>query len=165
DDITLAGAIVKRLAEDGLTLATAESCTGGLVAEAVVAVAGASRVFRAGVVAYANDIKTSVLGVPVETLERSGAVSEETAVAMARGARERFGTDVAIATTGVAGPDGGTPGKPVGLVWFALATADGEVETRRFTYPGNRTDIRERATVGALGLMWRKLESVPARTA
>ncbi len=165
DDITLAGAIVKRLAEDGRTLATAESCTGGLVAEAVVAVAGASRVFRGGVVAYANDIKTSVLGVPAETLEEAGAVSEETAVAMARGARERFGTDVAIATTGVAGPDGGTPEKPVGLVWFALATADGEVETRRFTYPGNRTDIRERATVGALGLMWRKLEGVPARMA
>jgi len=165
DDITLAGAIVKRLAEDGRTLATAESCTGGLVAEAIVAVAGASRVFRGGVVAYANDIKTSVLGVPVETLERAGAVSEETAVAMARGARERLGADVAIATTGVAGPDGGTPEKPVGLVWFAIASADGEVETRRFTYPGNRTDIRERATVGALGLMWRTLESVPARTA
>jgi nicotinamide-nucleotide amidase len=164
DDITLAGAIVKRLAEDRLTLAVAESCTGGLVAEAVVAVPGASRVFRGGVVAYANDIKTSFLGVPAETLERAGAVSEETAVAMARGARERFGTDVAIATTGVAGPDGGTPEKPVGLVWFALATADGEVETRRFTYPGNRTDIRERATVGALGLMWRKLESVPAHS-
>jgi competence/damage-inducible protein CinA-like protein len=159
DDTTLAGAIVERLAQSGRTLATAESCTGGLVADAIVAVAGASRVFRGGIVAYANDIKESLLNVPEETLATVGAVSEEAAVAMARGARKRFGVDVAIATTGIAGPDGGTVEKPVGLVWFALATGDGEVETRRFIYPGNRTDIRERSTVGALGLMWRRLES------
>ena len=159
DDLTLAGAIVEKLAARGMTLATAESCTGGSVASAIVEVAGASRVYRGGAVAYANDVKRDLLDVPEETLATAGAVSEETAVAMARGARRRFGVDVAIATTGVAGPDGGTPEKPVGLVWFALAMGE-EIETRRLTFPGNRTDIRERATVAALGLMWRKLEAV-----
>jgi nicotinamide-nucleotide amidase len=158
DETTLAGAIVGRLAERGLTLATAESCTGGAVADALVAVAGASAVFRGAVVAYADDVKSSLLNVPERTLSATGAVSEETAVAMARGACERLGADVALATTGVAGPSGGTQEKPVGLVWFALAFGDGEIETRRLTFPGNRADIRERATVAALGLLWRRIE-------
>jgi len=158
DDTTLAGAIVARLAERGLTLATAESCTGGAVADAIVEVAGASAAFRGAVVAYANDLKTSLLNVSEHTLEAAGAVSEETAVAMARGARERLGADVVLATTGVAGPSGGTQEKPVGLVWFALAFGDGEIETRKLTFPGNRADIRERATVAALGLLWRRIE-------
>src|SRR5947209_10768773 len=107
-----------------------------------------------------------MLNVPRATLEAAGAVSEETAVAMARGARHRLGADVVISTTGIAGPDGGTEEKPVGLVWFALAFADGEIETRRLTFPGNRADIRERATVAALGLLWRRIErDVLAQTA
>ncbi len=158
DDTTLAGAIVSRLAARGLTLATAESCTGGAVADAIVAVAGASAAYRGGVVAYADELKVSLLNVPERTLESEGAVSEETAVAMARGARERLNADVALATTGIAGPSGGTQEKPVGLVWFALAFGDGEIETRRLTFPGNRADIRERATVAALGLLWRRIE-------
>ena len=158
DDTTLAGAIVQRLAERGLTLATAESCTGGAIADAIVAVAGASAVFRGGVVAYANDVKTNLLNVPERTLAMSGAVSEEVAVAMARGACERLGAEVAIASTGIAGPSGGTQEKPIGQVWFALAFGDGEIEARRLTFPGNRADIRERATVAALSLLWRRIE-------
>jgi nicotinamide-nucleotide amidase len=158
DDITLAGAIVKELRERGHTLATAESCTGGQVADAIVSVAGASSVYRGGIVAYSNDVKTSELDVTSETLQQYGAVSEETAIAMARGACARLGADVSIATTGVAGPDGGTEEKPVGLVWIAVALADGTVESRKVNIPGTRVDIRERATVSALGLMWRLLE-------
>ena len=158
DDTTLSSAIVRRLAERGLTLATAESCTGGAIADAIVEAAGASAAFRGAVVAYANDVKIALLNVPERTLEATGAVSEETAVAMARGARERLGADVVIATTGIAGPLGGTQEKPVGLVWFALAFGDGEIETRRLTFPGDRADIRERATIAALGLIWRRIE-------
>ena len=158
DDTTLAGAIVGRLAERKLTLATAESCTGGAVADAIVAVPGASAAFRGAVVAYANEVKTALLNVPERTLSSAGAVSEETAVAMARGGCERLGADVVIAVTGIAGPEGGTQEKPVGLVWYALAFGDGEIETRRLTFPGERADIRERATVAALGLIWRRLE-------
>jgi nicotinamide-nucleotide amidase len=158
DDTTLSGAIVRRLAERGLTLATAESCTGGAVADAIVEAAGASAAFRGAVVAYANDVKVGLLNVPERTLAEVGAVSEETAVAMARGARARLRADVVISTTGIAGPEGGTAEKPVGLVWFALAFGDGEIETKRLTFPGDRADIRERATVAALGLIWRRIE-------
>jgi nicotinamide-nucleotide amidase len=158
DETTLASAIVRRLAERGLTLGTAESCTGGAIADAIVETAGASAAFRGAIVAYANDVKVDLLNVPDRTLAETGAVSEETAVAMARGARARLGADVVIATTGIAGPDGGTEEKPVGLVWFALTFGDGEIETRRLTFPGDRADIRERATVAALGLIWRRIE-------
>ncbi|GAC1620352.1 MAG: competence/damage-inducible protein A [Candidatus Elarobacter sp.] len=166
DETTLAGAIAQRLAQRGLTLATAESCTGGAIADAIVEVPGASAAFRGAIVAYANQVQTELLNVPERTLATVGAVSEETAVAMARGARERLGADVVIATTGIAGPEGGTEDKPVGLVWFALAFGDGEIETRRLTFPGNRADIRERATLAALGVIWRRIErDVPAQTA
>jgi nicotinamide-nucleotide amidase len=158
DEQTLPGAIVAAFVKLGWTLGTAESCTGGDVAAEIVSVAGASAVFRGGIVAYANDVKTSLLGVSEKTLATVGAVSEETAAAMARGARERLGTDVVIATTGIAGPDGGTPDKPIGTVWFALTLGDTEVETKRLTFPGSRNDIRERATIAALGLLWRRLE-------
>lgn len=165
DETTLPGAIVAELARRGAYLATAESCTGGQVADAIVSVAGASAAYRGGIVAYDNAVKVGQLGVPQETLDRFGAVSEETAVAMARGARERLGADFAIATTGIAGPAGGTAEKPVGLVWLALALGCGETETRRATFPGNRADIRDRATVAALGLIWRHLERDVAPTA
>ncbi|HYW54133.1 MAG TPA: competence/damage-inducible protein A [Dongiaceae bacterium] len=158
DDTTLPGAIVRALTSRGLTLGTAESCTGGGIADQIVSVAGASGAFRGGIVAYANDVKTALLDVPERTLAQFGAVSEETAAAMARGARRRLGVDAAIATTGVAGPDGGTPEKPVGLVWYALSFGGDEIETRRLTFPGSRSDIRERATVAALGILWRRLE-------
>lgn len=158
DQLTLPGAIVSAMKQRGWTLGTAESCTGGAIADEIVSVAGASAVFRGAIVAYANEVKTELLGVSEETLARVGSVSEETAVAMARGARERLGADVTIATTGIAGPDGGSDEKPVGLVWFAIALADGEIETRRATFPGSRSDVRERATMAALTMIWRRLE-------
>ncbi|HEY4438884.1 MAG TPA: competence/damage-inducible protein A [Candidatus Elarobacter sp.] len=164
DDTTLAGAIIERLARSGRTLGTAESLTGGSVSDAIVAVAGASRVFRGAIVAYANDVKTSLLGVGEHTLAAAGAVSEETVATMARGARQRLGVDVAIATTGIAGPDGGSAEKPVGLVWLAVAMGD-EIETRRVTLPGDRSDIRDRSTIAALGLLWRRLETEAASPA
>ena len=142
--------------ERGLTLATAESCTGGMVAARLTAVPGASEAFRGGVVAYANEVKERELGVPAALLAAHGAVSAEAAAAMAAGARERLGADVAVAVTGVAGPGGGTPEKPVGLVFLHAASPGGE-EAVRFELPGDRDVIRSRATVAALHLVRRLL--------
>jgi nicotinamide-nucleotide amidase len=158
DQTTLESAIVGEFVRRGLTLGTAESCTGGAIADALVGVAGASRTFRGGIVAYANDIKSRLLEVPAATLEAAGAVSAETALAMAFGARRTLGVDVAISTTGIAGPDGGTPEKPVGLVWFGLAVGDTAADATKMTFPGTRDDIRTRATTAALSLIWRHLE-------
>jgi len=158
DETTIGSAIIAELARRGQTFSVAESVTGGAIADAIVSVPGASRVFLAGIVAYANAVKMSALGVSAETLAAHGAVSEETAIAMAEGAKRAFGTDLALATTGIAGPDGGSEEKPVGLVWFALAGADGTVETHRLTFPGQRSDIRDRATMSAQSILWRHLE-------
>lgn len=141
---------------DGLTLATAESCTGGLVAARLTSVPGSSDVFRGAVVAYANEAKIEQLGVATETLERYGAVSGETAKAMAEGARTRLGTDVAAAVTGVAGPGGGSPEKPAGRVHLHVAAPVGE-EAVELTIPGDRESVRTRATVTALHLVRRVL--------
>ena len=142
--------------ERGLTLATAESCTGGLVAARLTSVAGSSDVFRGGLVTYANELKEGELGVSHELLERHGAVSAEVAGAMARGARERLGTDVAVSVTGIAGPGGGSEEKPVGLVFLHASGADGEV-ARRIDFPGDREMVRGRATAAALHLVRRLL--------
>jgi nicotinamide-nucleotide amidase len=136
----------------GLTIGTAESCTGGMVAQRLTAVPGASAAFAGAVVAYSNEVKARELGVPVEILERHGAVSAETAAAMAAGARERLGVDVAVSVTGIAGPDGGTPEKPVGLVYLHAAGPDGE-RARDFNVPGDRESIRRRSTAMALHLV------------
>jgi nicotinamide-nucleotide amidase len=136
----------------GLSLATAESCTGGLVAARLTSVPGASDVFRGGIVAYENDVKLAQLGVPEETLAAHGAVSAETAAAMAAGARESLGADVTVAVTGLAGPDGGTPEKPVGLVYLH-ASAPGAEQGRELRLPGDREAIRRRATAAALHLV------------
>jgi nicotinamide-nucleotide amidase len=138
----------------GLTLATAESCTGGLVAARLTSVPGSSDVVLGGVVSYANEVKVAELGVPVEVLETHGAVSAETAQAMARGVRARLGADVGVAVTGVAGPDGGTPDKPVGLVFLCASGPDGELAAS-FSLPGDRANVRARATVSALHLVRR----------
>jgi nicotinamide-nucleotide amidase len=138
--------------ERELTLATAESCTGGLVAARLTSVAGSSDVFVGGIVSYSNEVKASELGVPEAVLAEHGAVSAEAAAAMAAGARERLGADVAVAVTGVAGPGGGTPEKPVGLVFLHAESPDG-VATRRLDLPGNRQAVRSRATVAALHLL------------
>lgn len=152
---SLAEAVVRAAKASSVTLATAESCTGGLVASAVTSVPGASAVFAGGVVTYSNESKTEFIGVDPDTLSRHGAVSTETAAEMARGVRVRTGADVAVAVTGIAGPDGGTKDKPVGTVCFAI---DGPVgcatETRWFPL-GDREAIRERATAFALDLLRR----------
>jgi len=140
----------------GLTLATAESCTGGMVAERLTSVPGSSRVFLGGVVAYADEVKKAELGVPAELLERHGAVSAATASAMAVGARERLGADVAVAVTGIAGPEGGSDEKPVGLVYLHAESPFGS-RTVDFVFPGDREGIRRRAAVTALHLVRRLL--------
>jgi nicotinamide-nucleotide amidase len=142
--------------EQGLTLATAESCTGGLVAERLTRVPGASDVFRGAIVAYANDVKERELGVPEELLREHGAVSAETAAAMAAGVRKRLAADVGVSVTGVAGPGGGSDEKPVGLVYIAVSTPKSE-RTIEFNYPADRQAIRSRAAVAALHLVRRQL--------
>ena len=138
--------------ERGLTLATAESCTGGLVAARLTSVPGSSDVFLGAVVAYADEVKARELDVPAEVLERHGAVSAEAAAAMAAGARARLGADVAVSVTGVAGPGGGTPEKPVGLVYLHAEGPDGSL-ARRLDLPGDREAIRSRSAVAALHLV------------
>jgi nicotinamide-nucleotide amidase len=140
----------------GLTFATAESCTGGLVAARLTSVPGSSDVVLGGIVAYADEVKRTELGVSAELLDEHGAVSAEVAEAMARGARTRLGADVAVAVTGIAGPDGGSPEKPVGLVYLHAEGPDGGLG-REFSFPGDRASIRARATVGALHLVRRLL--------
>ena len=136
----------------GLRLATAESCTGGMVAARLTDVPGSSESFVGGVVAYSDDVKRAELGVPEKLLVKHGAVSAEVAAAMAEGARERLRADVAVSVTGVAGPGGGTPEKPVGLVYVHAAGPDGSL-SRVLDLPGERGQIRLRATVTALHLL------------
>jgi nicotinamide-nucleotide amidase len=140
----------------GLTLVTAESCTGGMVAERLTSVPGSSDVFVGAIVAYANEVKERDLGVPADVLARYGAVSAETSAAMAAGARARLGGDVAVAVTGIAGPDGGTEEKPVGLVYLHVEGPDGGRGVD-FLFPGDRGSIRRRATMTALHLVRRFL--------
>ncbi len=148
----LAEVVARLLLERRWRLAVAESCTGGLVAKLVTDAAGASEVFLGGAVTYHNQAKQQWLGVSATLLERHGAVSAEVAEAMARGARDRFGADVTLALTGIAGPSGGTADKPVGTVHYAVATAAG-VERRLLSHPGTRTQIRLRAAYAGLALV------------
>lgn len=136
----------------GLTLATAESCTGGLIAAALTAIPGSSAVVTRGYVTYSNDAKAEELGVPAEVLARLGAVSEETARAMAEGARARAGVDLALSCTGIAGPGGATPSKPVGLVFIAAARLGAETRVQRHVFPGDRTAVRAATVAEALAL-------------
>jgi len=156
DERTVEEVVLELCRTRGLTLGTAESCTGGMVAARLTCVPGSSDVFKGGVVAYANEIKEGELGVPAELLREYGAVSRETALAMAEGARARLGVDVAVSVTGVAGPDGGTEEKPVGLVHLAAVGPDGPL-AHEFNVPGDRATVRSRATVMALHLLRRLL--------
>ena len=140
----------------GLTLGTAESCTGGLVGGRLTSVPGSSDVFLGGIVAYANAVKAAVLGVPAETLAVHGAVSAETAAAMAQGVRRVLGVDVAVSVTGVAGPGGGSDDKPVGLVHFN-AVGPGGALAQSWIVPTDRETIRRRAGATALHLVLRLL--------
>ena len=145
----LAAAIQKVLLERGEWLATAESLTGGLVASHIVDIAGSSAVFAGGIVAYQNEIKEKLLGVPHRILEEKGAVSAETVKAMAEGAREKFGCEWAVATSGIAGPTGAEPGKPVGTVWIAVANS---LQNEAFCkiFAGNRSEVREKSVYSVL---------------
>jgi nicotinamide-nucleotide amidase len=140
----------------GLRVATVESCTGGLVGARLTDVPGSSDVYVGGVVAYSDELKRSALGVSSETLRAHGAVSEETAAAMAEGARTRLGADVGVAVTGIAGPGGGTPEKPVGLVYIHVEAPQGVVAWKG-RLPGDREAVRSRATAMALHLLRRLL--------
>jgi nicotinamide-nucleotide amidase len=139
-------------------VATAESCTGGWIAKTLTDVAGSSQWFDGSVVSYSNDAKTNLLGVSQELLEQHGAVSEQVVRAMANGARERFRTELAVAVSGIAGPDGGTPDKPVGTVWFAWATPNGIGAARR-VFTGGREGVRRQSVAFAIerlvDLVWR----------
>ena len=154
DERPTAELVLDVLRERSLTLGTAESCTGGLVAARLTDVPGASKVFHGSVVAYADEVKRERLGVPADVLAAHGAVSAETAAAMAAGARSALGVDVAVAVTGIAGPDGGTTEKPVGLVFLHASGPNGEL-ARRLDFPGDRETIRLRAAVAALHLVRR----------
>ena len=144
--------LVKVLTEKKLTCATAESCTGGGVGYAITSVSGASAVFWGGVISYDNSVKHGSLGVPVEILKTKGAVSSECASAMADGVRQRMGTDLAVSITGIAGPGGGSAEKPVGLVWFGVASKFGS-RTEKMIFPGDRDSVRGLAIEHALCLL------------
>lgn len=148
----------RQLAERGWTVGLAESCTAGLVAAKLVDAPGASAVVRGGVVAYDNAVKTSLLGVPEAVLAEHGAVSAETAAAMAHGAVQALGADCGVAVTGIAGPGGGTKNKPVGTVWFAAVVPGLEPRTRKVWIPGDRSSVRDRAVTYALHVLRGALE-------
>ena len=150
--MTTAEKLVKRLTDIGGTCGTAESCTGGGVGSAITSVAGSSAVFLGGVISYGNSVKRDVLGVPGDVLETKGAVSPECAAAMAAGARRLLKTDFAVSVTGIAGPGGGSAEKPVGLVWFGIASPTG-VETESARFPGGRNEVRAAAVEHALGMI------------
>ena len=149
------------LREKGLTMATAESCTGGNIAHRMTMLAGVSEVFQGGVVSYSNEVKAGVLGVDRSVIEANGAVSEQVASQMASGACRKLGADCAVATSGIAGPSGGSADKPVGMVCMAFAMPEG-VHTETFRFPGDRGRVIDRASTMALIRMvqWLRKESV-----
>lgn len=162
DGSTVDEQVARLLSERGWTIATAESCTGGLIAGRLTDRPGSSAVVRGGLVVYANEAKTELAAVPADVIQRQGAVSREVAELLADGARVRLHADVGIGVTGIAGPDGGTPDKPVGLVWCSVAGPDGLRLTRELQLPGGRFDIRDRTTTIALHLVRRMLLGEPA---
>ncbi len=147
-EVYVGGLLVQR----GRTLAVAESLTGGLVCDRLTNISGSSNYFLGGIVSYANEAKMKLLGVSQETLEAHGAVSAETVLQMARGVRLALGADYGISTSGIAGPTGGTPDKPVGTTWIGFSAADGE-EARHFLFQGERLAVKEQAAQAALQLL------------
>ena len=148
--VALAAELGRRLASRRALVTAAESCTGGLVAGAITSIPGSSGWFQRGFVTYSNEAKTEMLGVPAETLARHGAVSEETARSMAEGALRAGRANYAVAITGVAGPDGGTPAKPVGMVCFGWAALDGSTTSTTKRLPGDRAAVRHASVIVAL---------------
>jgi PncC family amidohydrolase len=148
----MARRLIAALRKAGATLAVAESCTGGLLGATITAVPGASDVFVGGLIAYSDDVKASQLGVPQALLRRQGAVSRECALAMAKTARKRFASTVAVSITGIAGPGGARPGKPVGTVWIAATGGTSVERVERFRFEGTRQQVRRQAVREALRL-------------
>jgi nicotinamide-nucleotide amidase len=159
----LAAVLLEECRRQELTLAVAESCTGGMVGERITAIAGSSDVFLGGVIAYANAVKERDLGVDRRILETEGAVSEGAVRAMADGVRARYGAGMAVAVSGIAGPAGGSPEKPVGTVWFGFAGPDG-THAQRSIFPGSRHEIRVRAAQSALFGVLRSVRRKDAKT-
>lgn len=157
DDADLAAVVLEQCRALGLKLAVAESCTGGMLGERITNIPGSSDVFLGGIIAYHNDVKREALGVRGEDIERYGAVSEQVALQMAAGVREKMGADVGISVTGIAGPGGGTLDKPVGLVWISVHGA--AAKARRFHMVGDRAEIRQRAAQAALEMVRRSLSN------
>ena len=157
DGSSLEATVVRMLREKSLTLATAESCTGGLIANRITNVPGASEVFTHGWVTYANEAKASQLGVPMEMINAHGAVSEEVARAMAEGALRESGADYAVSVTGIAGPGGGTEDKPVGTAWLGLAARGAEAVTLKVFHPRARKDFKQAVSQSALDLLRRRI--------
>ena len=154
-DTDLAEVVLQKCRDRSLKLAVAESCTGGMLGERLTSISGSSDVFLGGIIAYDNSIKESLLGVKEDDLASFGAVSEEVALRMAAGIRERLNADIGVSITGIAGPGGGTPEKPVGLVWIAAHWKEGKA--RRFHFGGDRTEIRQRAAQSALEMLRRTM--------
>jgi PncC family amidohydrolase len=154
--VALAERLYRICLDRGLTVATAESCTGGLVAHAITEIAGSSAYFRGGFVTYADDVKRDELGVALELLAAHGAVSAQVARAMAEGARARLGADLAVAVTGIAGPGGGSAEKPVGLTYVGVAD-DAGVDVRRHQWTGDRTANKRDSALAALDLLLQRL--------
>jgi PncC family amidohydrolase len=148
----LAEELGKLLLEKGLTLSTAESCTGGGIASVITSISGSSEYFKGGIVAYANEVKTALLGVSETTLKKHGAVSEETVLEMAKGAMKSMKTSCAIATSGIAGPGGGTPTKPVGTIWIAVACYD-KIVTKKLQGDNGREKNTKNSIEKALSLL------------
>lgn len=150
--MTAAANLVSQCCQTGKTLTVAESCTGGLVASAITSISGASAMFDRGFVTYTNEAKSDMLGVPAETIISVGAVSEQVAKSMAAGAIRHSKADIAISITGVAGPGGGTPTKPVGTVWIGICERGGNPTAYHHIFPGDRTAVRLAATCEAIRL-------------
>jgi nicotinamide-nucleotide amidase len=153
EDVSFEEVIVRSFSDHKLTLATAESCTGGNISRMITEIPGSSKMFQGAVVSYANEVKEGVLGVSIETLKVHGAVSEETVIQMVNGVKHLLKVDYAIATSGIAGPDGGTPEKPVGTVWVAVAGKN-EVKTKLFHFHHDRLINIERTTAQAFLMLW-----------
>jgi PncC family amidohydrolase len=161
DVVELAARLGERCTRSGVTVATVESCTGGLIGHVITEIPGSSAYYLGGFVTYSDGQKIAAVGVPGDVLAAHGAVSAQVAMAMAVGGRERTGADVAVAVTGIAGPDGGTPQKPVGLTYVAVADGDG-ASVRRFTWTGDRADNKRRSAAAALDLVLERIEATSA---
>jgi nicotinamide-nucleotide amidase len=162
DLLDLAKVVIVAAKASSKKITTAESCTGGLVASCITAIPGSSAVFDSGYVTYSNDAKTSMLGVPRDAVAQFGAVSDIVAAAMAEGAMAQSNADIAVAVTGIAGPDGGTKEKPVGLVYLAVAQRGKDAQVKRYVFAGTRTDIRRATVAAALELLASQLQEAGA---